>query len=646
MLALPATSLAEDREPIRAIEQLDLADLLDLEVDVATRSEQSAREVAGLVTVLTADDLRRAGCRDLADALRLLPSFEVGLDTWSAVGLAVRGNWAFESKVLVLIDGHDWSETDYGTFTLGNRLPASAIERIEVVRGPGSAVYGGYASLAVVKVTTRASGDIDGTRIDARTSWLDSGAYGRQDVGLSGGWALGDRSRLGVSAVLGRGRRSDDVYRDARGETADLTDASATDPALVSAELRVGEFTAAVMAEWYHTTRIDGYTYLQRQPHDSDQVGLYSRLSWRLPLGEHWELTPRAAFKWQQPWRSLRDRPPALQSLNRTDRSLAGIDLHGAPSRILDLLVGGEAGVDRGHVPEFQPDYFYGDGPDQSFLFAAGWAQGIVRTPIVVLTGGVRLDANDAYGEAVSPRLALTRAWEHAHAKLQLSRAFRAPGFQQSIYGVEPERSTTLEAEVGVEPVRWMYVVGSVFDVRMTDAIVYVVTGTDEAYTNVGRTGSRGGELSVDARLHPLSFGAGYAGWTGARIADPATDRFRVPGHPAAHLGLPNHKVMLRASVDLTRTASFGAVATVLGPRSAITRVDADGAPIYTHLPTAATIDLTAGWSAIARSPLGVTVVVHDLLDAAPPVAQPYDALHAPMPFAGRELLLQLTGEW
>src|SRR5688572_27318637 len=110
-----------------------------MESDVASRTVEPVREAAGLVTVLTADDLRRAGCRDLSDALRLLPSFELGVDTWNSVGLAVRGNWAFESKVLVLIDGHEWNETDYGTFTLGNRLPAYAIERIEVVRGPGSA---------------------------------------------------------------------------------------------------------------------------------------------------------------------------------------------------------------------------------------------------------------------------------------------------------------------------------------------------------------------------------------------------------------------------------------------------------------------------------------------------------------------------
>src|SRR5688500_16877487 len=146
-----ARALADDPDAQGALEQLPLEELMNLEVEVATRTSEEIRETAGLVTVLTSADLRRAGCQALLDALRLVPSFQAGTDTWSTVGLAVRGNWGFESKILVLVDGHEWNEIDYGTFALGNRLPAYLIERIEIIRGPGSAVYGGYASLAVVK---------------------------------------------------------------------------------------------------------------------------------------------------------------------------------------------------------------------------------------------------------------------------------------------------------------------------------------------------------------------------------------------------------------------------------------------------------------------------------------------------------------
>ncbi|MEQ1508683.1 MAG: TonB-dependent receptor plug domain-containing protein, partial [Myxococcota bacterium] len=419
---------------LEAIEQLALGDLLNLEVEVATRTPEQARQAAGLVAVLTQDDLRRAGARDLADALRLLPEFELATDTWNTVGIAVRGNWAFESKVLVLIDGHEWNELDYGTFTVGNRLPAYAIDRIEVIRGPGSAVYGGYASLAVVEVTTRAGSDWTGSRVDARASWLGSGVYGRQDVGVSGGYALGDDARFGITADLGRGRRSDDPYRSVWGRSVDLTDGSDLDPGQVSASLDAGGLSAAVMVESYRTTHRDGYGAIgPTKP--SDYLGAYANASWRVRLGPDWTLTPRGSFVWQQPWHAVGDAVPReVWSADRVDRTRGGLDLTGAPSDHLDLRFGVEAGVERARVPTWEEWWWFPTGPTASFLFGAGWAQGILHTRPVNVTAGVRVDANGSYGEAISPRLALTRAWDRAHAKLQLSRAFRAPGFQQSKY--------------------------------------------------------------------------------------------------------------------------------------------------------------------------------------------------------------------
>lgn len=646
------TALATEPDEMQAIEELALADLLNTEVDVATRTTESAREAAGLVTVLTGDDLRRAGCLDLLDALKLLPAFQAATDTWNTAGLAVRGNWGFESKVLVLVDGHEWNETDYGTLTLGNRLPAYLIERIEVIRGPGSAVYGGYASLAVVKVTTRATGAIEGTRVDARASWLGTGAYGRQDLGLSGGWHLGKDTRLGLVATLGRGRRSDGIYRDFRGKTADLADASALDPALLGAELRSGGLSVAAMVERYHTTHRDGFGPVQRYDKDSDYNGVYTHASWEIPLGRAWTLTPRGSFKWQQPWHSLRHLS-YWQSANQVQRTLGGVDLHGEPTEWLDLLVGGEGGVDRLLVPERQP-HLWPEGGDnrKQILFGAGWVQGIVRTDPVNLTAGVRLDTNASYGNALSPRIAATRAWEHAHAKLQVSRAFRAPGFQQSAYDVQPENSTTVEGEVGVEPVPWAYLTGSLYEIRMTDALVYLVstdpdTGEQtEGYTNVGTTGTRGGGLDVEIREHPLSLGAGWSAWTGAGLSEVEGDRYRVPGHPAAHLGLANHKGVVRASLDVGRALSLGATGIVLGPRWAITGWDPSLALVYTRLPATVALDVHAEAAGIAGSPFGLMVGVHDLLDQEIPLIQPFDGLHAELPTQGREVFVHLTGSF
>jgi outer membrane receptor protein involved in Fe transport len=644
-------AVADRPSEVRAIEELSLEELLNARVDVTTRTDEAVREAAGIVTVLTAEDLRAAGCRDLLDALRLLPSIQAQVDTWNAVGLSMRGNAASDS-ILVLVDGHEWNEIDYGVTALGNRLPAYLIERIEVIRGPGSAVYGGFAMHAVVKVTTRAAGSFDGSRADARASWLGSGAYGHQDLGFSGGYSLGDDTRLGVSAVVGRGRRTDDLYTDVYGTTADLTDASAIDPGLLSVNVRHGGLTASGLFEWYRITHRDNFVGLLNHDRDNDFLGAYGRAAWRLPLGSGWTVTPRLSSKVQWPWRSLRDIPPALALHHRVDRTIAGVDLRGQPAEWFDLLAGGEAGMDRFHLLTEEPGAWFDGEADTTYRSAAAWAQTIVRTPWVNLTAGLRFDANDAYGTAASPRVAVTRAGGRGHLKLQVSRAFRAPGFQAARYDVGPERSTVREGEVGVRPAPWLYLTGDVFDVRVTEALVYFVrvdpdTGElTDGYENAGTTGSRGGGLSAEVREGRFSLSAGYEGYTGEGLADAELDRLDVPDAPGAHLGIATHKGTLGTSYRSGRGWSVGGVATALGPRWAITSVDATDSPVYELLPATVTLDANLQLQAIGGTPFSLALTVHDLLDMAPPYIQPYDGLHAPLPSAGRDLGLQVTARW
>ena len=637
-------------EPGVAIEELSLQELLDRDVAIATRTDQRAREAPSLVTVLTADDIARAGCRDLLDALRLIPAIEAGGDVWGTAGLGIRGNWAFESKVLVRIDGHEWSERDYGSFPLGHRLPAAAIERIEVIRGPGSAVYGGYASLAVIEVTTRAAGQESGTRAFGRASWLGSGAYGSQDIGLSGGYLLGQDGRLGFSALLGRGRRSDDLFYGIHGETLEQTDSTALDPSLLSAELQLGPWSVAAMAERYHTTHRTGFGVIQDPERDNDFEGLYLRSSLLVDLSPRWSLTPRLSGQWQRPWRSIRNTNLTWRSGDVLRQEVLGFDLRGTPHERLDLMIGAEAGLDHIRVPEEIPDRWIGESATAQYGFGAGWAQAIVSAP-VQLVGGVRVDGNTSYGRAVSPRLAASYARERGHVKLLWSRAFRAPSFQQSRFDVIPERSNTVEAEGGLSLTRWAYATASLFDVRIQDTIVYQVFNDPETgdffegYANLGQTGSRGCEISLEVKRTSLSGSLGYAGYGAKSTAGADTDTYNVPGHPRAHLGLPNHKLVARGSLDLPHDIRLGAVATGMYSRWAITAISEAGTPVYEEL-SATTLDINAGIDTIAGSTLGLSLDIHDLFDVAPSYIQPYDGMHPPLPSTGREIGILLSADW
>jgi outer membrane receptor protein involved in Fe transport len=636
LLSLAVIARAEPGAPDPEPPLSDLLDLFDDHIDdptsVADGAPRSQREASALVTVLTGDEIERLGARDLMDALKLIPGIDFAADVFNSALFFVRGTWS-DGRVLLLIDGHDVTEAVYGTATFGVRIPVGAIERIEVVRGPGSAVYGGYAMLAVVKVTTR-SGSIDGGRVDGQASWLPSGAYGRQTLTGSAGGPIGDDGHVGVTASIGRGRRSDATYTDVFGGTFDLTDASALDPALLSVQLHDDRWDVAVAGEREETTWRDGPQHAFPRDHDNDYTGLYGRAQYTAPIASSAALRAYWSSSWQEPWRSTRGFPEDSYSyfLTRVDRHTLGTELV-LPKPRWELRTGVEGGLDRA--------FGYYDFDDPVYQRMAAWGQVSVHGP-VNLTGGVRFDASNAFGAAASPRLVVGRSWRRAHFKLAANRAFRAPGIAQAPYGVSAETLSALEAEVGVGPTAWSYLTVSAYRNWLDDLMTYEFDpgdGGSEGYVNNHGFETEGIETDLQVLTGPLD---GHVGWTVLHSPGEAPDTYAVPGHDGRLLGVPSHRGVIRLSTDIDDRVVLGAVGTVLGPRWTIPAVVGEE-PRYERLPAAFVLDASvAVRHALIR---GVTVGVtgHDLLNQNPPLLTPYDDWQPPLPQSGREILLQLT---
>ncbi|MBL7925193.1 MAG: TonB-dependent receptor plug domain-containing protein, partial [Bacteroidia bacterium] len=125
-------------------DSLSLEELMNIKITVASIKELSPRQSPGIVSYITAEDIRNMGARDIMEVLRSVPGFEFGVDVEGVVGLGVRGNWAHEGKVVLFIDGQEMNESLYSTLQFGNHYPIDHIERIEIIRGPGSALHGGF----------------------------------------------------------------------------------------------------------------------------------------------------------------------------------------------------------------------------------------------------------------------------------------------------------------------------------------------------------------------------------------------------------------------------------------------------------------------------------------------------------------------
>ncbi len=136
--------------------ELDTQALVDIPVFSAVVSKaQPLREATSITTVISGDEIRALGARDLKEVLDLVPDVSFGTDVANIIGIAFRGIWAQDGRVLLQIDGQPMNELAFGSLQFGNHYPVQAIERIGIIRGPGSINYGGFAGLGVSNVISK-----------------------------------------------------------------------------------------------------------------------------------------------------------------------------------------------------------------------------------------------------------------------------------------------------------------------------------------------------------------------------------------------------------------------------------------------------------------------------------------------------------
>jgi hypothetical protein len=187
-------SVAQEEEDIL---ETSLESLLDFQISTAAKYAQSLSRAPASVTLITSDDIERYGYQTLEDVMSHVRGFYVSYDR-NYNYLGVRGfsrPTDYNNRILLLINGHSNNENIYGSAAIGTEfaLDLDAVERIEIVRGPGAALYGTSAMFAVVNVITKEGRAIDGLKFSAQT-----GSYGR----LQGSAAFGKEFASGLDIAV------------------------------------------------------------------------------------------------------------------------------------------------------------------------------------------------------------------------------------------------------------------------------------------------------------------------------------------------------------------------------------------------------------------------------------------------------------
>lgn len=165
-LAAPRAASAQDppKPPPQDLADLSLEELMRIEVTTASRKEQTLFDAPAAVAVIRGEDIRRMGVRSIPEALRMVPGTNVARIDGNKWAVSIRGfSDRFANKLQVLIDGRSaYTPLFSGTLWEQQDTFLEDIDRIEVIRGPGGAVWGANAVNGVINVITKKAKDTQG----------------------------------------------------------------------------------------------------------------------------------------------------------------------------------------------------------------------------------------------------------------------------------------------------------------------------------------------------------------------------------------------------------------------------------------------------------------------------------------------------
>jgi iron complex outermembrane recepter protein len=233
--ALCETAAAEVDSPIiGSLKQLNVEDLMNVEVTSVARHPEKLLEAASAIQVITQDDIRRSGATSIPEALRLADNLQVAQKNSHDWAISARGfNTDLANKLLVMIDGRTVYTPLYsGVFWDVQDYLLEDIDRIEVISGPGGALWGANAVNGVINIITKSAKDTQGVYAEA-----GGGSQPQDFTGLRYGGSLGADSAYRVygkyfdrdAEVLANGDSASDSWRQGRAGFRMDSDATAHD---------------------------------------------------------------------------------------------------------------------------------------------------------------------------------------------------------------------------------------------------------------------------------------------------------------------------------------------------------------------------------------------------------------------------------
>jgi outer membrane receptor protein involved in Fe transport len=458
-----------------------LGELSVLQVLTASKTLESASEAPGIISTITAEEIRRLGSSSLLEVLEHLPgayALTSSVFPWGTVTTRGMEMAEVSNRVLVLLNGRPVRESTHGAMNMAilSAMPLETIERIEMVRGPGSVLYGTNAFAGVINVITK-----DGSEPGVTTS-VGYGSFNSPMVSTQGGFSRGDLS-VAAGAKYAREDRSHadgafNLGEDLRGASVLATYKRLTFTAFGGVNT-MGRYDSTADMHTRHLTADAGYEH---------------------PVADWWDASFNATYNYTH---------NTFQADEHASDYVLETTNHLRLPRSVNLIVGGLAygltgrgeRLGRQHLPEYSEVRW--SGYSQLDVHPAAWLK---------LIAGGQVNKVEGHRADFVPRVgAIVNATSALGAKLLYGKAFRSPfAVEQSIRvpniiagnpDLSPEKVATLDAQAFYNTGH-VQLAATYFHSTLNDLILLLpgqgVPGVK--FVNRGRSEMRGIELESKVR--------------------------------------------------------------------------------------------------------------------------------------------------
>lgn len=569
MVSLIAGTLSDVAAAQGPAGELSLDSLLNTRVSAASKYDQTTTEAPASVTIISSDQLERLGYSRLGQVMEGVRGFYLTDDrNYSYLGTRGFSRLTdYNNRILVLIDGHTLNEQTWGGAPIGDDLPLnlSAIERIEIIRGPGSALYGTSAVFAVINVVMRTAASIDGTAVGARI-----GSAGHRQVTVAMGRNVGRGLELSGSALVGQSEGDAFYFAEYDDPVTNHGRTFGTDWDRTASALGTIRWGIAALRSGY-VSRSKGvatgaYEATFHDPRTSrHEQNFWTELALTRQFRDQFRISGRLYYDWSA-YDGTFAGPEEPPYTDAGGSASVGTELLGIWdfSSKLRLTLGGEyRNVDRANYQEW-----FSDGTVSSdnapfhvaSLFAQAEYQLLPRLTTVI---GVRTEEHSRSGSASAPRGALIFTPSNATTlKLLYGHAYRAPSvseahletsFYQRNPELRPERIRTLELTASQRVNAAFLVAGSVYHYHLRDLIEQVEFTAEGAlrFQNASHAEGSGLEVELDGRLADLLQLRGSFAYQRALLAQEEQQLTNGPKYVATLEATASRLPLVRPSVSL-----------------------------------------------------------------------------------------------